>query len=259
VTAARTSAIVRRDRLRTRAAETRRRLAERAVEGLEIRPPLCDRGQVSLDRRPVASDMRARRREAVLDRPAHERLESFRWCAGRAHELRRGLVERDEEARRDGCARVVEGPVLVREREGLEAEQVRELETGCEPRFVLGRDRGPRAVELFGAARVRKRLERVEAEAAAVRCEGVERGHTARVSDPAAGGNGRRRLRYRPVGNAEQHEVGTGAGELTARRARRYAARKPRGDGGADSAAADHADGFEVQRSLQFRSGYRAL
>ena len=79
----------------------------------------------------------------------------------------------------------------------------------------------------------------MDAEAARVRSERGERRRTADVRDPRAGGDVRRRLADRPVGDAEEHELGIALVE------REPALQQARSDGRADAAAADHIDTFD--------------
>ena len=80
----------------------------------------------------------------------------------------------------------------------------------------------------------------MQAEAADVRVERVERARAARVGDPRPDGNRRGHLVDRPVGHAEDDEVGVADLQLAAGQARRHRLGEPRGDGGADPAGADH-------------------
>src|SRR5207245_2024610 len=99
--------------------------------------------------------------------------------------------------------------------------------------------RGPRAVELLGAARTREGLERVHAEAADVRRERTERRRTAHVSDPRATLDLGRDLGNCRVRDAEQDELGvvSADGQPT------FA--QPCSDGRADPAGADDLDSVE--------------
>ena len=103
---------------------------------------------------------------------------------------------------------MVGGPVLVGERKRSQAEGLGEPGRDEARLLGLGRDGAPGAVELLGAAPQREGLQRMDAEAARVRSERGERRRAAHVRDPRAGGDVRRRLADRPVGNAEQHELG---------------------------------------------------
>jgi hypothetical protein len=85
----------------------------------------------------------------------------------------------------------------------------------------------------------------VEAEAARVRRQGLEAAGTARVRNPGAGGNSRRDLDDRPVGDAEKDQLGVAALELPAGDARRDALREPSGHGLPDASGADDTNGFE--------------
>ena len=72
-----------------------------------------------LDRLPISALDRSGQLEAVLDRAAHQRLESFRRRSRRGHEPGRGLVQGDEVVGGNDRAGVVERPVAVLELERL--------------------------------------------------------------------------------------------------------------------------------------------
>ena len=154
-------------------------------------------------------------------------------------------MERDQEARGHRGAGVVEGPALVREVEWLEPEQPGELKAGRLGLGIGAADGGPGAVELLRATLEREGLERVEAEAARVRREGLEAAGPARVRDPGADGNSRRDLDDRAVGDAEKHQLCVAALELAAGDTRRNALREPSGHGLPDASGADDTNGFE--------------
>ena len=83
---------------------------------------IANRVQVALDGRPVPAYVGPGRREPVLDRPSHKRLERRRWGARGGEEVGGGRMERHQEAcghRRTG---VVERSMLVREGERFEPE-----------------------------------------------------------------------------------------------------------------------------------------
>ena len=103
---------------------------------------------------------------------------------------------------------MVERSAGVREDERLETEQLGELCRDLDGLLALAGHRGPRAVELLGPAVERERLQRMQREAPLVRPEGREWRSAARVRDPGTGLDVGRNGRDRPVGNAQEHEVG---------------------------------------------------
>ena len=159
-------------------------------------------------------------------------------------------MQRDEVIRGDRGACVVERSRVVRQLEGPQAQCFGEPEAGA-PRFLrLARDGGPGAVELLGAARARERLERMEPEPSLVRLECRQWRGTGNVCDPGSDVDRAGDVCDRPVGHAEQDELGRLArGDVPLAEAS--------GDGRADAAGADDLDAAE-HFELQFRSGYRA-
>jgi hypothetical protein len=79
----------------------------------------------------------------------------------------------------------------------------------------------------------------MQAEAAHVRSEGVERPRTARVCDPGPGREGGGDLGHGAIGHAEEDEIDAGRLELAPREARRDPFRQARGQGRADASRAD--------------------
>ena len=103
---------------------------------------------------------------------------------------------------------VVQRASRVVELERSQTERLGEPEAHRMRLLRLGRDRGPRAVELLRPARARERLQRVEGEAAHVRLQHPERGRAGDVGDPGAGGNAGRNVRNRVIGDANQDQAG---------------------------------------------------
>jgi aspartate 1-decarboxylase len=97
--------------------------------------------------------------------------------------------------------------MLVGEAERPQAEALGKPDTARVPFLSVGGNRGPCAVKLLGAARARKRLERMHAEALRVGIEGAERCGAAHVCHPRAGRKSGRHLMNGGVGHAEEHEL----------------------------------------------------
>ena len=196
--------------------------------------------------RPVPTHVWPGGGEPVFHRPAHQREECFRGRARRAEDVGRRLVECDEEAGRDGRARVVERTRGVGQHERLKAEEAGGREARLE-RFVgLCAHSGPRAVELLGPARERERLERMDGEAPLMRLKRRERARAAGVRDPGPDRELGGHVRHGAVGHAEQDELGVAAGEVAACDRGREALGELGRYGTADAAGADDACGSDV-------------
>ena len=210
-----------------------------------------ERGEVRLDDGPVAACDRAGELEAVRDRALHQRNERLRRHARILEQPRCRAVERDEVVRGDRGTRVVERAGAVREVEGTQAECLGQLPPE-RPRLAgLRGDRGPGAVELLRPAFEGEGLQWMDREPALVRVERRERGRAAHMRDPGAGLDRVRRLRDRPVGDAEQDEVGRLLAQLDTALAQAGGHRR------ADTAATDHVDAVD-HFSLQLPRGCRA-
>ena len=131
----------------------------------------------------------------------------------------RGRPESDEVVGRERGAGVVGGAVRVVELERSQAERLGEPEADGARLVGLGGDRAPGAVELLWAARLGERLQRMQPEPAHVRVERRERSGSAHVRDPRAERDLGRDLGDRPVGDAEEDELGL-VGVEARRRAR---------------------------------------
>ena len=163
----------------------------------------ADHLEVPLDRLPVPARDRPGQLEVVLHRPAHEGKERLGRCVGLLEQLGRGPVERHEKALGHDSARVVDEALFVVQLEGAKTEQPGEPEHGVQRRLVLAGHGRPRAVELLGPAVPDEGLQRMQAEAADVRVECVERARAARVRDPGAYRDRLRNLGNSPIGHAE--------------------------------------------------------
>ena len=207
---------------------------------------------MAFDRLPVAALDRAGELEAVLDRPAHQRVERLGRRARCLEQRARGPTERDEVVGGDRGARVVRRAILVEQRERTEPEYLGEPARNGARLVALAGHRRPGAVELLRPAPQRERLQRMEAESLRVRGECRERRRAADVRDPWPRGNVGRRLRDHAVGDTEEHEIGISGVEPQA------ALHESRGYRRADSAGTDHVDVVHHVSLLQFLGGYRA-
>jgi hypothetical protein len=91
---------------------------------VELWPRVLDRRPVRVHRRPVTARDGSGELEAVLDRPAHQRLERLGRRSGRLEEKRCRALERDDVIRRKHRACVVDRAGGVGELERAEAEQL---------------------------------------------------------------------------------------------------------------------------------------
>src|SRR5438309_814481 len=119
---------------------------------------LSQRPDVRVGRRPVAAGDGPGQLEVVVDRAAHQREKRLRRRACLLEERRGDPVQRDEVARSEGSARVVERPRGVRELERIEAEQPRQLEAQSARLAGLGGDGRVGSVELLWPAPAYDRL-----------------------------------------------------------------------------------------------------
>ena len=169
-------------------------------------PP--DRLEMALDGLPVTALNRPGELEPVLDRPAHQRVESLGRRARRLEQRAGRMPERDEVVRGDRRARVVGGSVLVAQGERLagRAASASPVPTACAS--SLSRRHGrPGAVELLRAPAARERLQRMDAEPPDVGVKGGQRRRAADVRDPRARCDARSHLGDGAVGDAEKDEV----------------------------------------------------
>ncbi len=163
-----------------------------------------------LDRVPVAAGDRSGELEARVHDSADQRIERLGRSPSRLEQrLRRGS-EGDEVVRGHRGACVVGGASVVVEVERTQAEGLGEAASGRTSLLVLGAHGTPDAVELLGSEVLGERLQRMQAEAADVWVEGVERGGTADVRDPGAERRPGGDLRDGAVGNTEQDELRRG-------------------------------------------------
>jgi hypothetical protein len=170
-----------------------------------------------------------------------EREERGRRRSRLLEELRRGPVDGHQEPLGHRGGRVVEGTVVVVELERAKPQELGEPEAGREGFVARAAHRRPGAVELLGAPVADEGLQRVEREAAGVRVERREREGTARVRDPRSRGDRRRNLGDRPVGHADDDQVGLARLQLRAGQAGGQRLGEASGEGGADPSGADDA------------------
>ena len=206
-----------------------------------------------LDRLPVAARDRAGQLEAGVHDSADERIERLgRRAGGLEQRLRRG-AQRDEVVRGHRRAGVVRGALVVVEVERPEPERLGEPPADRAGLVGLGAHRAPDAVELLRPALLRERLQRVQAEAARVRVERVERRRAADVRDPRPDGDLGRDLAIARSGTQSRTSSGVGRVERDA------ALGEPRAHRRADAPARAHdLDALDHLVGSSSRSGYRA-
>ena len=166
-----------------------------------------DRRAMPLDRLPVAALDRAGQLEAVLDHAPHQRLERLGRRVGRLEQLAGDAAQRDEVVRGDRGARVVEGAPFVVEHEGPQAERLGEPGAVSRASSVSpvtaaqapSSCSAPRSwVNVCSGWSEKRRT------CGASAASGVRRSR-ARPTGPA---RSRRDLGDRPVGDAEQEQLG---------------------------------------------------
>jgi hypothetical protein len=128
------------------------RLGERAVERLDLRRAVVERGKVRADGALVPAGDRAGQDEPVLDRAQHERHERLWRCPHLVEEAGRGALEGHEVVAGDDRGCVIERPVGVTEGEMPQAQRLRQPGRTPQGSVVLRRERGPRPVELLRTA-----------------------------------------------------------------------------------------------------------
>ena len=137
--------------------------------------------------------------------------QAFRRSAGGLDEPAGRPVERDQEVRRHGRARVIQHARLVRQIEGAKVQAAREPASPLEGAVGVPGDGRPGAVELPGAAVTNERLQRMQAEPLHMRRQRGQRDRAAHVRDPWT----RRRLLCHVVDgavrHAQDHQVGVAA------------------------------------------------